>query len=106
MMASTTSPRSSAFIDGYQVRAGLRIPWDSNHERLSFSFFTVCDQATPAAWHGEVVLRPVASVTRCFDPSSLLIAPPLRPRGPLHATRRGDPAIARTQGVLNARFRS
>ena len=68
MMASTTSPRSSAFIDGYQVRAGLRIPWDSNHERLSFSFFTVCDQATPAAWHGEVVLAgQVLHRTSSFD---------------------------------------
>jgi hypothetical protein len=56
MMASTTAPGHSTFIEGYQVRAGLRIPWDSNHERLSFSFFTVCDEAVPPAWHGEVVL--------------------------------------------------
>ena len=61
-MASTTTPHvppgptKRAFIDGYQVRAGLRIPWDSNHERVSFSFFTVCDEASPPAWHGEVVL--------------------------------------------------
>ena len=68
MMASTTSPRSSAFIDGYQVRAGLRIPWDSNHERLSFSFFTVCDEAAPPAWHGEVVLAgQVLHRTGSFD---------------------------------------
>jgi hypothetical protein len=63
-MASTTSPRPSPIpparttthIDGYQVRPGLRIPWDSNHERLSFSFFAVCDEAAPPAWHGEVLL--------------------------------------------------
>ncbi|WP_155918038.1 hypothetical protein [Marmoricola sp. URHB0036] len=68
MMASTTSPRSTAFIDGYQVRAGLRIPWDSNHERLSFSFFTVCDEATPPMWHGEVVLAgQVLHRTGSFD---------------------------------------
>ena len=56
---TTTSPRTSVttdFIDGYQVRSGLRIPWDSSHERLSFSFFTVCDATEPQAWHGEVVL--------------------------------------------------
>ena len=46
----------------------MRIPWDSNHERLSFSFFTVCDQATPAAWHGEVVLAgQVLHRTGSFD---------------------------------------
>jgi hypothetical protein len=68
MMASTTTPRSSAFIDGYEVRAGLRIPWDSNHERVSFSFFTVCDDATPQTWHGEVVLSgQVLHRTGAFD---------------------------------------
>jgi len=68
MMASTTTPRSCAFIDGYEVRAGLRIPWDSNHERVSFSFFTVCDDATPQTWHGEVVLAgQVLHRTGAFD---------------------------------------
>jgi hypothetical protein len=68
MMASTTAPRNSSFIDGYQVRAGQRIPWDSNHERVSFSFFTVCDEATPPAWHGEVVLAgQVLHRTASFD---------------------------------------
>jgi hypothetical protein len=68
MMASTTTPRSSSFIDGYEVRAGLRIPWDSNHERLSFSFFTVCDEATQQTWHGEVVLAgQVLHRTGSFD---------------------------------------
>jgi hypothetical protein len=68
MMAPTTAPRNSAFIDGYQVRAGQRIPWDSNHERVSFSFFTVCDEATPPAWHGEVVLAgQVLHRTASFD---------------------------------------
>ena len=67
-MASTTTPRSSAFIDGYEVRSGLRIPWDSNHERLSFSFFVVCDEADPQVWHGEVVLAGhVLHRTRPFD---------------------------------------
>jgi hypothetical protein len=56
MMASTTTRTSSDFIDGYAVRAGLRIPWDSHHERLSFSFFTVCEETDPQTWHGEVVL--------------------------------------------------
>jgi len=37
------------------VRPGLRVPWDSNHERLSFSFFAVCDKPAPPQWHGEVV---------------------------------------------------
>src|SRR3954471_581572 len=81
MMASTTTqsgprdrgprdtgPRDTAFIDGYQVRAGLRIPWDSNHERLSFSFFTVCDEVVPQTWHGEVVLAgQVLHRTGSFD---------------------------------------
>ena len=68
MMASTTTPRSSAFIDGYEVRVGLRIPWDSNHERVSFSFFTVCDDTTPQTWHGEVVLAgQVLHRTAAFD---------------------------------------
>lgn len=59
MMALRTSaaaPTRASFVDGYAVRPGLRIPWDSNHERLSFSFFTVCDAAAPPAWHGEVLL--------------------------------------------------
>ena len=58
MMASTTTHSgrvNSVFIEGYQVRPGLRIPWDSNHERLSFSFFAVCDDTVPLQWHGEVV---------------------------------------------------
>jgi hypothetical protein len=55
LRSTQAAPRSS-FIDGYQVRPGLRIPWDSNHERLSFSFFSVCDAASPPAWHGEVLL--------------------------------------------------
>ena len=58
MMASTTTDTrrtSTAFIEGYEVRPGLRVPWDSNHERLSFSFFAVCDEAVPQQWHGEVV---------------------------------------------------
>src|SRR3954451_15696928 len=54
--AADTPDRATAFVDGYQVRAGLRIPWDSNHERVSFSFFAVCDEATPPTWHGEVLL--------------------------------------------------
>jgi hypothetical protein len=60
MMAPTTSTGSThhatGFVDGYEVRAGARIPWDSNHERLSFSFFAVCDGTDPQQWHGEVVL--------------------------------------------------
>ena len=40
----------------HDSRSGLRIPWDSSHERLSFSFFTVCDETEPQAWHGEIVL--------------------------------------------------
>ena len=68
MMAATSTPRSPDFIDGYEVRPGLRIPWDSHHERLSFSFFTVCDGATPQAWHGEVVLAgQVLPRTGSFD---------------------------------------
>ena len=64
---TTTSPGPS-FIDGYQVRAGLRMPWDSNHERLSFSFFTVCDEARPPQWHGEVVFAgQVLHRTGAFD---------------------------------------
>jgi hypothetical protein len=55
MMASTTTRHGSGFVDGYEVRPGLRMPWDSNHERLSFSFFTVCDGTSPQEWHGEVV---------------------------------------------------
>jgi hypothetical protein len=56
LRSTQAAPRSSSFIDGYQVRPGLRIPWDSNHERLSFSFFTVCDRPAPPEWHGEVLL--------------------------------------------------
>ncbi len=60
MLASRTTPAGSVtarprFVDGYEVRPGLRVPWDSNHERLSFSFFSVCDEASPQRWHGEVV---------------------------------------------------
>jgi hypothetical protein len=55
MMGSTTTRQGAGFIDGYEVRPGLRMPWDSNRERLSFSFFTVCDDTAPQQWHGEVV---------------------------------------------------
>ena len=56
------------FIDGYQVRAGLRIPWDSSHERLSFSYFAVCDGTEPQTWHGEVVFAgQVLHRTASFD---------------------------------------
>jgi hypothetical protein len=54
--ASTAPAAPTAVIEGYRVRPGLRIPWDSNHERVSFSFFAVCDAAAPPAWHGEVLL--------------------------------------------------
>ncbi len=67
-MASTTTSHSSRFIDGYEVRPGLRVPWDSNHERLSFSFFTVCDETAPQLWHGEVVFAgQVLHRTASFD---------------------------------------
>ena len=58
MMAPPTRTKtrpSSDFVNGYEVRAGLRMPWDSKHERLAFSFFTVMDQVAPPKWHGEVV---------------------------------------------------
>jgi hypothetical protein len=80
MMAPTTSfptassthgspsSTSAAFVDGYEVRAGLRMPWDSNHERLTFSFFTVCDEVQPPQWHGEVLFAgQVLHRTRSFD---------------------------------------
>jgi hypothetical protein len=55
-LTSRTTRHGSTFLDGYEVRSGLRVPWDSHHERLSFSFFTVCDEPSPQRWHGEVVL--------------------------------------------------
>jgi hypothetical protein len=54
-MAPTTTRPSFEFVNGYEVRPGLRMPWDSNHERLAFSFFTVMDEVGPPKWHGEVV---------------------------------------------------
>jgi hypothetical protein len=55
MMALTQTRPTTGFVDGYEVRPGLRVPWDGRHERLSFSFFAVCDDAAPQQWHGEVV---------------------------------------------------
>ena len=54
-MTAASTEVTTQFIDGYQVRAGLRVPWDSSHERLSFSYFAVCDGTDPQTWHGEVV---------------------------------------------------
>jgi hypothetical protein len=66
--ASPASGVRASFVEGYQVRAGLRIPWDSNHERLSFSFFAVCDETAPLQWHGEVVFAgQVLHRTRAFE---------------------------------------
>ena len=63
----TTRP-SSEFVNGYKVRPGLRMPWDSNHERLAFSFFTVMDEVGPPKWHGEVVFAgQVLHRTGSFD---------------------------------------
>ncbi len=63
----TTRP-SSEFVNGYEVRPGLRMPWDSNHERLAFSFFTVMDEVGPPSWHGEVVFAgQVLHRTGSFD---------------------------------------
>jgi len=53
--ATATTRPTPDFVDGYKVRPGLRMPWDSNHERLAFSFFTVMDEVGPPKWHGEVV---------------------------------------------------
>ena len=51
--------------------------------------------------------EPCGAVTGCFDHHRVARSRhPCDQYGPLHATRRGDPALARTQGVLNARFRS
>ena len=46
---------SRTFIGAYEVRTGARIPFPSNHDRLSFAISTVCDEENPERWHGEVV---------------------------------------------------
>lgn len=43
-------------IGGHEVRQGLRIPYPSNHERVTFAISVVCESELPETWHGEVAL--------------------------------------------------
>ena len=39
---------------GVEVKPGARDRYHSNLEKLSFTFWAVCDSIDPESWHGEV----------------------------------------------------
>lgn len=42
------------FIGGTEVKPGASIRHHTNHDKLSFEIFAVCDSVEPLLWHGEV----------------------------------------------------
>lgn len=48
--------RTTHYVDGQEVRAGVRITVHSNYDHISFRVAAICDSTNPDRWHGEVTL--------------------------------------------------
>lgn len=44
----------SLTVRGTEVRTGVPMRHFTNHDKLAFDFYVVCDSLAPERWHGEV----------------------------------------------------